>query len=367
VVRDVTGFAARSDPEGGAKTALARQGWGPIEIVYRSEVAALDWAARALVTPLPGLWPYGLNSVPDVAGRPPLLSEVPGASIRRAHRPWLAPKEERGTFALTWDERTATALSQQRPGQRFASGLIWITDDWDAGRKRIRSLYFRAHLRRAQFLWVLCRPQVAAAHRLLGRGGPAVHFLRFGIDTEFFYYSSPPQAANPLFVSFGNDRDRDVPSLFEAMALVRQAAPSARCVVQTSSPITPPPGVEVIGHVPHEQLRTLYRECTAAVVATVPNLHVSGMTVALEAQATGRPIVISRTPGIDDYVRDGQTGKLTPPQDPRAQAAALLQLLASPQMSRDMGIRGREYVESNHSDRAMTAELGRLVDVHNPR
>jgi hypothetical protein len=51
----------------------------------------------------------------------------------------------------------------------------------------------------------------------------------------------------------------------------------------------------------HGALRDRYRAFSVIAVALRPNLHVSGITTALEAKATGRPLVITDTPGMADY------------------------------------------------------------------
>jgi glycosyltransferase involved in cell wall biosynthesis len=61
------------------------------------------------------------------------------------------------------------------------------------------------------------------------------------------------------------------------------------------------------------------------------NLHVSGMSVLLETMACGRPLVATETPGIRDYVVDGETGLLVPPGDPDAFADAVGSLLDDPE------------------------------------
>ena len=129
--------------------------------------------------------------------------------------------------------------------------------------------------------------------------GVPVEYVRFGIDHEFFSARSRIPRS-PRVVSVGGDRDRDAETLFRALSRVHDARPDVELVVQTASDLPPPDGVATIRHLPHAQLRELYASASVVAIATRPNLHVSGMTVSLEAMATGRPVVATR------HARDGR-------------------------------------------------------------
>ncbi|MFO0760256.1 MAG: glycosyltransferase [Byssovorax sp.] len=91
--------------------------------------------------------------------------------------------------------------------------------------------------------------------------------------------------------------------------------------------------VRFSGHVDQETLATFYR---AADVWAVPSRREGFGLVALEALASGVPIVASRTGGLVDLVEPSH-GTLVAPEDPEALAAAILAELAHP----DRDARGR--------------------------
>jgi glycosyltransferase involved in cell wall biosynthesis len=95
------------------------------------------------------------------------------------------------------------------------------------------------------------------------------------------------------------------------------------------------------------------------VVPTRPNLHASGMTVALEALATARPVVATDTPGMHQYVSEGRTGYLVPPEDPAELALTLLRLLDDPARAAELGQNGRVEVERHFTTQIMVASLVR--------
>jgi glycosyltransferase involved in cell wall biosynthesis len=84
-------------------------------------------------------------------------------------------------------------------------------------------------------------------------------------------------------------------------------------------------GVEFAGRLTGDALWQRYQ---AAAIVVVPSIWPEPCpTVVLEALASGRPVVGSRTGGIPDLVEHGRTGLLVPPDDPVALAAAIAELL----------------------------------------
>jgi glycogen(starch) synthase len=77
----------------------------------------------------------------------------------------------------------------------------------------------------------------------------------------------------------------------------------------------------------------------AADVALVPSRYEPFGLVALEAMAAGTPVVVTRTGGLGDLVRPGETGLVVPPATPRALAQAVGHLLDDPVGSRAMAQR----------------------------
>ena len=111
-------------------------------------------------------------------------------------------------------------------------------------------------------------------------------------------------------------------------------------------------------HLPASALRERY-SCASRVVAIAlsPNVHVSGVTATLESMACGRALVVTRNPGMEEYVDHGRTGLLVPPGDPEAMAGAIAELLRDPDRRREMGEAGRRWV----LERFTTADMAESV------
>ena len=85
----------------------------------------------------------------------------------------------------------------------------------------------------------------------------------------------------------------------------------------------------------------------AADLVAVPSRREALSLAALEAMARGRPVVASRTGGLPEVIRDGETGLLVPPADPVALAGAIARLLADPPLRAALGRAGRRRVEAD--------------------
>lgn len=318
---------------------------------HRAEQSVRVWEQRHAEGEVPSTWPYGLDALRDHAAVDVIELPRPGRVARVRARLGIGPRPVEG-LGVTWDENTAYRLQILHPRTRFATGVIWLTDMVQAGSTPARLL---SMLSGAESAWVLSEAQVDPLRRLLGSRGPRVFPIPFGIDSEFF--AAQPYPMKPRIVSVGNDRDRDPATLYAALSRVLAARPDTEVVVQTSSELAPPEGVRVVRHMPHAELRDLYATAGVIVVPTRPNLHASGMTVALEALATARPVVVSDTPGMDQYVSEGRTGHLVPPGDPDGLALTVLRLLDDPQRAAELGRNGRIEVEGRFTTQIMVAAL----------
>jgi glycosyltransferase involved in cell wall biosynthesis len=78
----------------------------------------------------------------------------------------------------------------------------------------------------------------------------------------------------------------------------------------------------------------------------------------LEGQAAGLPVLAGASGGVADIVADGITGRLTPPGDAAAFAAALGELLAAPDLRRALGAAAASRTAAAHD----IAGAARLLD-----
>jgi exopolysaccharide biosynthesis WecB/TagA/CpsF family protein len=108
--------------------------------------------------------------------------------------------------------------------------------------------------------------------------------------------------------------------------------------------------VRLLGGQGPDSIRELYRLADIVLVPSVHSENVEEATSlsALEAMASGRPLIAGDVGGLAEMVVDGETGLLVP-ADEEALAAAILRLAASPELGARMSDAARGYVVKNHS------------------
>ncbi len=89
-------------------------------------------------------------------------------------------------------------------------------------------------------------------------------------------------------------------------------------------------------------------------------------TSLLDAMASARPVVATRTGGIPEVVEDGETGLLVPPRNPQALAHAIVRLLRDEPLRQRMAAAGLARVSAHFSADGMVQQTldvyARLVD-----
>ncbi|MGK3649161.1 glycosyltransferase family 4 protein [Pseudarthrobacter enclensis] len=315
---------------------------------------------------VPDKWPYGLHRVRSRGNLTPRAVIAESLNSTDIVKQFLFQEllhlthKRPDSVAISWEEDLALRMATKRPKSSKFTGVIWASDRVARGEKTLKDMMLKRFLPGFSGLWVLSRAQIDVLEDWLGTSTPPIDFLRFGIDSNFFVPEPYPEGP-PVVLSIGRDRDRDAATLFEAFDSIRRVRPDVELAVQLSDTSSLPPGVIGLPPMPHAELRNLYRRASVVVVATRPNLHVSGMTVALESMATARPVVVCDTPGMTDYVEDGVTGRLVRPRDPVALADATLELLSDRETARRMGLAGRYRVEKLHSSEGMAKSLTKII------
>jgi len=189
--------------------------------------------------------------------------------------------------------------------------------------------------RRTPFLAISESTRDDLARRGIDRA--RIRVVRCGLTREDYAVTTPPEAREePVIVFLGRlRRYKGAQHAIRALAVVRGEVKNARLDVVGDGPYRGPleglaaslgltPHVRFLGALPHARK---VEALNSAQVAVAPSPREGwGLTV-IEANACGTPVVASKSPGLVESVRDGETGLLVPHGDVPALAAALVLLL----------------------------------------
>ena len=82
----------------------------------------------------------------------------------------------------------------------------------------------------------------------------------------------------------------------------------------------------------------------------------------LEAMAAGKPVVVTRSGGPQEFVEDGRTGLLVPPADASVLAAKIVELLCDPEQAAAMGRSARTKIYRDFTLEKMVGDYERLYE-----
>lgn len=212
-------------------------------------------------------------------------------------------------------------------------------------------------------------------HRSFGTSGARISVVPAGVDLDRFpVRSAPPGAGTPQLLFVGRLQPVKGPDIaVRTLAEVHRTHPDARLVVvggvsgtgagrsgpdellQLGRDLGVADRLEIHPARPQTQLSALYRD---ADVVLVPSRSESFGLVALEAQASGTPVVAAAVGGLGDVVRGG--GTLVDGHDPRDHAEAVRSYLAAPARAARVGRAGRTHAERYSWD----AVVDGLIEVY---
>ena len=212
----------------------------------------------------------------------------------------------------------------------------------------------------------------STAEDLAARGIPrgSIEVIYPGIDTAAYTPAPADRSPTPLFAYLGRlKRYKGVELVIQAFA--RLARPDARLEIAGTGDHRPAlerlansldlaDRVRFLGFVSEEDKVALLRRAWG-LCFTSPK-EGWGITN-LEAAACGTPVVASRSPGLRESVRDGETGFLVPHGDVPALAAAMGRLAEAPALVASLGVAGRRFAETFTWERAAAQTASHLARI----
>ncbi len=187
-----------------------------------------------------------------------------------------------------------------------------------------------------------------------------------GIDLTRFPRSEP-DAARPLILAVGRYIEKK--GFADLVEACRQLGPRPfECLIVGQGPLEDTlhaaalgePRIVVTGPKSEREIAELLARTSIFALPCVDEAK-GGKdnlpTVIMEAMAAGVPVVSTPVAGVPEMVIEGETGRLVPPHDPAALAAALAEMLDEPARSRAWGEAGRARCEALFATDRVAAEL----------
>jgi glycosyltransferase involved in cell wall biosynthesis len=198
-----------------------------------------------------------------------------------------------------------------------------------------------------------------------------LHVVPLGVDTELFKPGSAPRQRGRIIAIASADTPlKGVKTLLHAIARLRMSRDVELRLVAKVEPYGPTHkliaelGISDIVHITSgladAELAALF---ASAEVACIPSLYEGFSLPAVEAMASGTPIVASQVGALPEVLgTDGACAELVPPADVDALTAELGTLLDSPEKRRALGQAGRERAVSVFSWEAVAAQTVRVYE-----
>jgi glycosyltransferase involved in cell wall biosynthesis len=234
---------------------------------------------------------------------------------------------------------------------------VWGTDILQApGWSPLHNAITRYALARADHVTATGFRLASATLRYAPRAKP-VTVIPYGVDTTRF---RPAEHSGNGYVVIGSvgrlSMEKGLGDLLRATARLVERGLPVRVLLAGSGPerarlealareLHIEERVEFRGDVAHDDVPAVLGEID---IFVMPSRAEGFGVAALEAAATGLPVVASRVHGIPDVVRHGETGLLVHPRDVAGLAGAIEQLAGDRTLRQQMGRAGRAFVEERY-------------------
>ena len=121
------------------------------------------------------------------------------------------------------------------------------------------------------------------------------------------------------------------------------------CAKRDAEAVSFPGNVTVLTDIPYPRYRELLEGARAVIIPLEPHVYSSGQVVILEAMALGKPTIVTRVLGSEDYVIDGTDGLLVTPGSAPELRHAIERVAASAHFSEKLGRAALARVIESHT------------------
>lgn len=291
-------------------------------------------------------------------------SKLIGSPLLWAYARSLSDRVSAEDVVYCPDEEVGLALSSICRATRNRVKIAVMVHNVDRPRARL-ALKMIPGCRSADLYMAVSKRQIGFLQRGIGINEERTAFVDDQTDASFFKPgSSPEHKHRPLLVSAGLEK-RDYRVLADAVGdldldvcatgFSADAKPSG-----SSLPDVWPPNFTRRRY-EWTELADLYRSADAVVVTLVPNIYAAGITTMVEGMASGCPIIVTRTEGLDGYLDDTDAITVVSPGNVEELRNAVVSLINSPERRATMGRRAHEIAEQRYSSEVHVEVLAGML------
>jgi glycosyltransferase involved in cell wall biosynthesis len=264
-------------------------------------------------------------------------------------------------WTMTEGEAFAVAFlmwSRIVPLRPIIGNAVWLLNNWEKVPPHQKLIYKKLsnYIEHMSVHSTKCLPVIRSLFPLMKSG-----LMYYGINTDLFRYSkmNAEDTSGPIKIfAAGNDKTRDWETLFKAFGN------DSRFVMEIICPWIPDGlsrqynNLLIIKKPSMQQFIYAYLLSDFVVIPMTENIF-SGITVALEAAALGKPIICSYTGGVPTYF-DAEEVFYVPVGDADAMRDVALSADPSAKSARAESAR-RRFNESGYSSKAMIERYAEIT------
>ncbi|PPF43580.1 hypothetical protein C5B85_12845 [Pseudoclavibacter sp. AY1F1] len=263
-------------------------------------------------------------------------------------------------LAILEDKSVLPSLMRQRSLPPYSHRRLSVVSCWWGEELLNGDRQTRAEIQRAiqglDQIFVFSRNQVPIFEKA-GAGGRVIP-VSFGVDHHNFRPETGHERRFQVF-SAGFDRGRDFATLVSAARLLPEVRFDIVTQMDILKGVVPPANVTVHAPTNGEEHRKNLLAADLIVIPTHDLAYPTGQSVLLEGMASGRPVVVTKTPAMTEYIDEGQSNFSMPLHDPVGVASTISRLLSDQDRLELVGARARATVEANYTFERMWHEIAR--------
>jgi len=260
---------------------------------------------------------------------------------------------------ISFSERIGIPLGMLLRNKRRRPAHVMIAHRLDTRAKQLLNIFTRWRYGVDRII-TLCATQERHAGRILPG---AAKFIKAGSTDNQYYYPSETQQGDYI-LSVGSE-NRDYSTLLAAIPetglKLKILSSSPWCRKEVTSRDNSCENVEFLPRVSYPDLRDLYRKAKLIALPLNDVEYAAGLNGLLEAFCMGKPLVVSSSSGLSDYISHLDNSFIVPAGNTAALADALQAVYSDESLRLQLSAGAKAAVEDYANLAAFTSSLEREI------